>query len=253
MTGARSLLVVCMLVAALCADIALAGGSPAASGIPRPVMDYAHLLEQVNHSRSQAPIESLYALGLRAAESLQRSTGDAASPLELMDDSTLTEAKRLMGGFGLFRGGGMASASRQIPFFLALARSHGDSADVAFFRAMTATRDSSDLPIYVQQQTDEAGCTRFGSGTLVASYDVWRSFVSRHNDRYTGWVRDELSQLENELTASTCACGDRDSMLRELRLFLKRFPGSELAPRVRARIGEVEAGTAGMRYHCIGG
>lgn len=243
----------CVLATAGSADVVRAGALSSPTTIPRPVMEYADLLEQVNHSTSPAAIEPLYTLGMHAAESLLRANGAPASPLELMNDSTLAEVQRRMEGFTILHEEEFTIASCRPAFFLALAQSHGGGADIAFFRALTATRDSSDRPIYVQQQTDEAGCTRFGSGILITAYNVWNSFVSAHPDRYADWVRDEMDQLAEELTGSTCACEDRESVLRELRLFLRRFPGSALAPRVRARLQEVQAGTAGMRYQCVAG
>lgn len=253
MIGARGLPIVCVLVAALSGSVVVASAAPAASVVPRPVMDYASLLQQVNRSASPAAIESLFTLGMRAADSLQRSMGSAASPLELMDDSTLAEVERRMEGFTVLRTEEFSSAGCRPAFFLALAQSHGDSADVAFFHALAATCDSTDRPVYVQQQTDVSGCTRFGSGTLVATFDAWRSFVSRHPGRYADRAHDQMRRLEDELTGSTCPCGDRESVLRELRLFVRRFPDAAITPQVRARLRAVQAGTAGMRYPCIAG
>jgi len=53
-----------------------------------------------------------------------------------------------------------------IPYFAGLAAESGDEADRLFFAGMKATYPQSVWPIYIEQQTDYNGCTRFGSGTL---------------------------------------------------------------------------------------
>jgi hypothetical protein len=58
-------------------------------------------------------------------------------------------------------------------YFVTLARAHGDAADRAFFSALKVTYPDSVWPVYVEQQTDAGGCTRFGSGALVEAYRSW--------------------------------------------------------------------------------
>jgi hypothetical protein len=137
-----------------------------------------------------------------------------------------------------------------LPYFLALAQEKGDSADVAFFRTSTATHDAGDWPVYSEQITDETGCTRFGTGSLVRSYAAWAGFRVRYPHRYARWAAEELGDIEDEFTGGDCACDDRASVVRELRQFLQRFPSARIAASVRARIRGITSGKIAIRERC---
>jgi hypothetical protein len=223
------------------------------AALPRAVVDYLAMLRDVLRSSDSAPIESLYAAGMRAADSLMlNSPSSDLSPLESLDDSSYASLQHQMQGFVVWRGEGTA-APPDPSFFLALARSRGDAADTAFFHALRFTRDEGGWPIYVQQQTDYSGCTDFGSGHLVSSYAVWKDFLSRHPGRYARWGRECLGEVEEELVSSTCACGDPESVRKELQAFLLKFPAAEIAAQVRSRLQQIESGRSSMRFNCISG
>lgn len=221
--------------------------------VPRSVADYAVALDQTLHSKRDEPIEALYGLGTQVAESLLvvRANG-GASLLESLDEATFTEVQGRMRGFTLGRDE-VVVAVPDPQFFLELARSRGDAADTAFFHALSLTYAQGMSPVYVAQQTDYSGCTDFGSGTLVATFAAWSEFMRNHPGRYEARSRDELHKIEEELASGTCACGDKQSLMSELRAFLRRFPSAAVAPRVRARLRAVDVGASGIRYHCISG
>lgn len=219
----------------------------------RAVRDYAAALDRVLRSRGTAPVESLFSLGTRAAESLLVvPTPGGPSLLEALDDSTFLDAQSRMRGFNLWRDE-VVVAAPEPSFFLHLARSRGDAADTAFFHALSLTYGPGVSPVYVEQQTDYSGCTDFGSGRLVSTFEIWNTFVSSHPRRYEAWSRKELQGTEDELTAGTCACGGREAVFQELSSFVRRFPSAAGTPRVRARLKAIGRGTSGIRYRCKSG
>jgi hypothetical protein len=224
----------------------VADSAPASMLVPFGVQDYAVLLARTLHTRRTAPIESLYAIGMQAADSLL--TG--VRQLESLDDSTFAEVQRRMQGFTVWRDE-VVLAAPDASFFLDLARAHGDAADTAFFHALSLTYGQGVWPVYIEQQTDISGCTRFGSGHLVATFAIWNEFASSHPWRYGSWSAEELRKTEEQLTSGSCACGGRESVIRELRSFVHRFPSASVAPRLRARLRAVDSGTSGIHYNCV--
>jgi len=138
-------------------------------------------------------------------------------------------------------------------FFLALAAKHGTPADVAFFENYKATFPESVWASYLEQQTDVTGCTLFGSGELVARYAGWRAYRAKYPDAYRAGVAARLADIEEEVTQSSCACGSREDVLRELRQFAAQFPDAPVAKRVRARIRELQRSKSNIRLHCMSG
>ena len=68
---------------------------------------------------------------------------------------------------------------------------------------------------------------RVRSGALASAYEVWSSFDQRYPQRYVEYVLEELGAVERELTEGTCACGEQEDVLRELRAFDQRFPDGD--------------------------
>jgi hypothetical protein len=189
-------------------------------------------------------VETLYGLARVIGDSLL-----IGYDMESMDSTAFDSLSARLPGMSLERDV-VIRAEPDIPAFQGLARARGDSADVEFFATMFAIEDSSSWPHYVERQTDESGCTRFGSGLLVDGYAGWRNYLDRHPGRYTQWAQEEAGVIVTELAGSTCACGDRASALRELELFLKRFPRGDDSDLVRARWNELRAGRGELREHC---
>ena len=236
-----------MLAGAALAAGAGTGVERSSARIPRAVHDYAAALERLPRAQGTAVVESLYTLGMQAADRL-------VLVLEDLDDTTFARVQSTMRGFALFRDetlgdGALPDAS----FFTALARARGLNADTAFFHAMTATHPYGTFPIYVRQQTDYSGCTDYGSGRLVATYGLWQAFIARYPGRYATWATEELENVEEELTIGNCACGDRASVLKEMEAFVQRFPHATIAPRVRERASVIRAKADSIRYQCVSG
>ena len=140
-----------------------------------------------------------------------------------------------------------------VAYFSKLAASRGDDADRAFFAALKATYPESVWPAYVEQQTDYAGCTRFGSMSLVETYRVWSEFQRKYPDRYRAAANEEASAVLGELSGSTCACGDAAAIERELDQFLRAFPASSARARVEERLQALRDRRSDIRTSCIAG
>ena len=138
-------------------------------------------------------------------------------------------------------------------FFVRRAATQGDSADRQFFGALKATRADGVWPVYVEQQTDYSGCTRFGSGALVDTYRLWSEFRNRFPRRYTTAARAEEAGVTMALTQSTCACGDAASFEQELRRFLEALPTSPINARIRERLKALREGRSDIRPSCNSG
>jgi hypothetical protein len=138
-------------------------------------------------------------------------------------------------------------------YFMRLARVQGDPADRAFFAALKATYPASVWPVYVEQQTDASGCTRFGSMSLVETYRIWSGFRRTHSGRYAAPATAELDKVSEQLTTSTCACGSAADVVSELQRFQERFPQSPLRARIGARLDAQRAGDTSIRAYCRSG
>ena len=139
-----------------------------------------------------------------------------------------------------------------VVFFGRLA-SRGDPADRAFFAALSSTYPQSVWPVYVDQQTDVSGCTRFGSGTLVSTYLAWTAVRRQYPMRHEEASGRHLDDIVKELTESTRACSDRASVERELAEFLRREADTDVRTRVEGRLAAVRSSGANIRFTCKSG
>jgi hypothetical protein len=135
-------------------------------------------------------------------------------------------------------------------YFAKLAAARGDRADRAFFLALKATYPGSVWPVYVDQQTDYSGCSRFGSMSLVQTYGRWADFQRAFPGRYVEGARKEADAVIEHLARSTCACGDLASVEHELRQFLQTFPGSPARAGIDLRLQSLRAGRSEIRARC---
>jgi hypothetical protein len=138
-------------------------------------------------------------------------------------------------------------------YFVRLAAARGEKADRAFAAALKSTYPTSIWPVYIEPQTDYAGCTRLGSLDLVKTYRTWSDFQHEFPGRYTTRARKEAEAVAGALASSTCACGDLVSAEREFREFLRAFPRSTTAAAVERRLQSVKDRRSDIRPNCIAG
>jgi len=140
-----------------------------------------------------------------------------------------------------------------VDYFMALATARGDEADRAYCAALKATYPKSVWPVYASQQTDFSGCTRFGSLSLVDTYRIWSDFQRKFPRRYVMGAKKEIDAAMEDLTESTCACGGKAAIERELRQFLRDFPTSSIRVKIDQRLGALRAGHSDIRLNCHSG
>jgi hypothetical protein len=139
-----------------------------------------------------------------------------------------------------------------LDYFTKLAN-RGDSADRAFFLALKATYPDSVWPVYLDQQTDYSGCTRFGSMSLVDTYRAWADFQHRFPGRYAAGAKKEINAVIEHFTTSTCACGDLASVAVEMQQFLRIFPTSSTRAKIDRRLQALRARRSEIRARCVSG
>jgi hypothetical protein len=204
---------------------------------------------QKNPSRGQ--LEAAFDAIGPLREALIASRDGSESTLELLSEQEFTALRRELVGL-LVNREEVVFVEADVAFFRRLAE-RGDRADRAFFAALSSTSPESVWPVYVEQQTDFSGCTRFGSGTLVSAYLTWVAVRRQYPKRYEVASSSRLDDIVKTLTESTCACGDRASVEQELTEFLRRAESSDVRTRVEARLAAVRSGRAKIRFTCVSG
>ena len=85
-------------------------------------------------------------------------------------------------------------------------------------------------------QTDVSGCTIYGNGVLTTLYGKALQFKKTYPKAYIKDVNEEIDKILEEFIEGTCACGNRNSVLKEFRLFIKTFPNDKNTPRIKKRL-----------------
>jgi len=219
--------------------------------VQRAIDAYRDALVAAQQRSNDGAIERAFAALTSVHDTLLQATGGQTA-LEALSPADFDRLTAAMTGAVIGRDEVLV-VDVDTEYFLKLAASRGSSVDRTFFAARRATYPNSIWPIYVEQQTDYSGCTRFGTGTLVSEYRRWTRFAAGFPRRYTAAVRREVERVSNELTQSTCACGTRSSVEQEFRQFLGVFPRAPISAMVRARLRAVRTGRSDIRPQCISG
>lgn len=138
-------------------------------------------------------------------------------------------------------------------FFLGLANKVGTENDRLFFHFLNEVKPDGSWPVYIEQQTDVGGCTKYGDGHLSALYKKGKALLPKLTGYYGKQTRSILEDLSYQLTAGTCACDNQQSVVKELRSFLEINKESEITGKVKTRLDEIQKNKTGMEYNCIGG
>jgi hypothetical protein len=228
-------------------------GLPQASTPWRTSVDaYRHAIAALEaHAKGQR-IEPAYDALMKVREFLMRPGEDGRTVLESFSSETFSGLERELPGALLNRDETVFVAADP-DFFVQLAVGHGDAADRQFFAALKATYPESVWPVYVDQQTDYSGCTRFGTGTLVDTFRVWSRFRARFPRRYVEAAQREFDGITEALTRSSCACSDAAAIDRELVQFLRAFRGTPTGGVVDERLQALRSGRSDIRLQCKSG
>ena len=137
-------------------------------------------------------------------------------------------------------------------FFLELSARVGDGADRRFASALAAAHRNAKWHVYVQPQTDYAGCTLFGEGRLLETYLAWSAMERDFPDRYVTAVARERHSVEDRITRSTCACGNRASVVEGLERIAAALTAADpILAAVEERLAALYDGRSNMRFGCI--
>ena len=197
-------------------------------------------------------IEAAYSALASVRETLMRVRNGRDTVLEGMSDEEFTRLQRELPGV-LVNREEIVFIKPDVDYFSKLAAARGDAADRAFFSALKQTYPDSVWPAYVEQQTDYSGCTRFGSRSLVQTYRTWSEFQRAYPNRYAAAAAEQAAAVLNELTQSTCACGETPGVQQELEEFLRNFPASAARVKVEERLQALRNGRSDIRTRCTSG
>lgn len=224
-----------------------------ALAVPDEVSAYGRAIETIRtKKRSEINVEQLLALGRKAGDALLKPiNARGRNALEELSEEGFQSVAHQMEGFWVNRQE-VLYVEPNPSFFLKFARSSGDQASNEFFETFAKTFQHG-WKNYHEQQTDYSGCIRFGSMSLVNSYAMWDAYRLRHPKRYSGEVQTILKDLEDDLAAGTCACGEKNEVIKEFQEFIRAFPRSILAKRLQERLDQIRAGKSNMRWRCISG
>ena len=241
----------CVLFVSIACCAIVAAFAPAllnaAVEIPPQVASYAAALDELQKSGGKEPIEPVFEAGMQASPSIQ-------AVLQDLSEAQFQQVKQQMQGFLVARDKAIL-VRPQVEYFKALARKVGTKADRAFFEVYGRTEPDANgtFPAYIQQQTDEAGCTRFDGKLLTDLYRGWLTFRTEYPDDYAPEAQGEIDSIETELRSGICSCEDAKKTAAGLQTFVDAFPELPITPKVKARIAQIHSGKSPFRFNCHGG
>jgi hypothetical protein len=244
------------MIACLLSTAGLAGELPVslkASMIPEEVDIYSRELKIIsNDAKTGVGVEGLLKLGKKASDALVRPPSPGgADVLERLSEEDFQAVILKMKGFSVNRQE-TVFVEPDPAFFIALAKRAGDQASVEFFEAYRKTKPNG-WPVYIEQQTDYSGCIRYGTMSLVDTYTLWDTYSKKYPTRYPKEVMSFIRDIEDDLTESTCACDDKESVLREFETFIRAFPRARITARLREKVNQIHQGKSDIREHCLSG
>ena len=250
----RLFLIPLVLLAAACSKPATppaaeaAAAPPTSAALPAVVTDYLAAIDSIDKSTVPVSLEALLNKAEDAQAALMEVTGDKAV-LERFSDPEFVQLQAQVKGLVLHRGNDIY-AQPEPAFFLALAKAHGEPADVAFFEQYAAVWGPDLVPNYLQLRAQPTPCVRFGEGRIAPLYAGWRAYSKNFPAAYTTRVAQQLKDLEEAVALGTCACAGVDSVRAEQAEFLKQFPGSPEAATIKARREELVKNPTRLPVNC---
>lgn len=213
---------------------------------------YQSAIASAENATSPGSIENAFSAIATLSYALLRVKENQSTVLESLSEEEFLRLERELPGVVMNR---METVYVEADFgyFARLAAAKGDEADRAFFAALKDTHRYSGWSVYIEQQTDYSGCTRFGSMSLVETYRIWSEFRDKYPGRYAVRAAVESDQVLNELTSGTCACGDAAGVVQELERFRASFPAAPVRSRIDARLDALRTNRSDIRANCRSG
>ena len=239
----RPLLILLLCLAALPAR--------AASTEPVEVVAYLAELARVEAAKQPVSLEPLIARADAVQAALMEVSGGPGGEalIETLSDADFKALQQRLRGLHLQRGMEIF-VQPQPEFFAALAARHGRAADRDYFALYREYWGPQLFPVYMEPRARVIGCVKYGDGLISRLYAGWSDYARRHPQDYRAAVQQQLRDFEELVSLGTCACGDRSSVVRELRGFVERFPGNAAAPAAIQRAKELEAHEESLPLGC---
>ena len=127
-----------------------------------------------------------------------------------------------------------------LKFFAQLSKTRGTKTDTAFFALTREIRPDNVWAAYYEQQTDVTGCTIYGSGALTSLYGKALRFKKTYPQAYVEDIDEEINEILRQFTDNLCACGGRDTVLKEFRLFIRTFPKDKNTPGIKKNLTKLQ-------------
>jgi hypothetical protein len=247
LTNSPTALYRALLAAAIAISCIATQVSAADVEIPPGVADYASAMDALKTSRGKSPIEPVFEAGMQVSPQIQAILPD-------LSESQYQEIQRKMQGFIVVREA-ITVVRPSVDYFRTLARKQGTKADRDFFAIYSRTEPDGNgpFPAYIQQQTDESGCTRFDGKLMVDLYRGWLTFRTTYPDDYASEAQGEIDSLETELLSGICSCDDAGKTTAGLQAFVKAFPDLPITPKIKTRIARIKSGKSSFRFNCHAG
>jgi hypothetical protein len=227
---------------------------PAAAQAPAPSsaeQDYLAELARIEAATTPQSLEPL----LEKAEAVQSALMEIPAGLgseaviERYSEAEFAALQQRLRGIHLQRG--VEIYVQPLPgFFSALAAAHGRPADQGYFALYQAYWGEQLFPVYMEPRAMVVGCVKYGDGLLNRLYDDWQRYAKTYPEAYRVNVQQMLKDFEEVFSLGTCACGDRDSVVRELRQFSREHPHSPAAPAASQRWRELKARQEKLPVRC---
>jgi hypothetical protein len=205
--------------------------------------EYSLALKKYERQKSKTSVESVLRKGEAVSAKLE--------VIEDLSDADYLLLEKKMKGFVVNREE-ILYIEPDLKFFAQLAKTRGTKSDVAFFALMRQIKPDNVWAAYIEQQTDVTGCTRFGSGLMTRLYGKALQFKRTYPKAYRAEIDEEISDLASKFNDNLCACGDRASVLREFRLFIKTFPRDKHTPEIKKYLKNVKS-RKDFTYNCESG
>ncbi|MBV9240645.1 MAG: hypothetical protein JO314_01440 [Acidobacteria bacterium] len=204
---------------------------------------YNASLREFERGHQTIPLERV----LRKGKILSDKTDD----LEKLSAADYATFKKRMRGFVINREE-IVFTEPDANFFYRLALRRGTAADKSFFRLLREFKPYGVWPTHVEQQTDVTGCTSYGNGRLTRLYGHALNFRRSFPRSYASFVNQEIRDIREQFDPNLCACGGRESVIREFTLFVKTYPKEKKTSQIRATLRRLKY-DKGFRFNCHSG
>lgn len=222
--------------------------SARASDWPASVTRYLEQLHQVETATEPASLEGLFTKAGSIQDAVMLIKGDQAW-LETLDEAEFRSLSRALRGMRVSRGYDVY-AQPDPDFWLALAQKHGLDADRAFFRVYRRSWGDDLIPTYLRLTARVSPCVRFNENVIQDLYADWTAFRVGHPEAYVDAASQAVLDLEEVVQLGTCACGNQDSVERELHGFVRRFPQSPAKAGILRRLQQLEDDPTKLPVNC---